>query len=67
MTDCLFCKIRDGEIPGDIVFENDHVIAFNDINPIAPIHILIIPKVHVSTLNDPVSYTHLTLPTKRIV
>tara|TARA_B100001769_G_scaffold259627_1_gene239542 strand:+ start:360 stop:704 length:345 start_codon:yes stop_codon:yes gene_type:complete len=52
MADCLFCKIRDGEIPGDIVFENDHVIAFNDINPIAPIHILIIPKVHVSTLND---------------
>ena len=44
MLDCLFCKIRDGEIPGDIVYENDYVLAFNDINPVAPIHILIIPK-----------------------
>lgn len=52
MSDCLFCKIIDGEIPGDIVFENDHVLAFNDINPIAPIHILIIPKEHISTLNN---------------
>ena len=52
MSDCLFCKIRDGEIPGDIVYENDYVLAFNDINPIAPIHILIIPKEHISTLND---------------
>ena len=52
MTDCLFCKIIDGEIPGDIVYENDSVLAFNDINPIAPVHILIIPKEHIPTLND---------------
>ena len=52
MTDCLFCKIVDREIPGDIVYENDSVLAFNDINPIAPIHVLIIPKEHISTLND---------------
>jgi len=52
MTDCLFCKIRDGEIPGDIVFEDDHVLAFNDVNPQAPVHILIIPKKHISTIND---------------
>ena len=52
MTDCLFCKIIDGEIPGDIVYENDSVLAFNDINPIAPVHILIIPKEHIATLND---------------
>ena len=52
MSDCLFCKIRDGEIPGDIVYENDYVLAFNDINPVAPTHILIIPKEHISTLND---------------
>jgi histidine triad (HIT) family protein len=52
MSECLFCKIRDGEIPGDIVYENDHVLAFNDINPVAPTHILIIPKEHISTLND---------------
>ena len=52
MSECLFCKIRDGEIPGDIVYENNHVLAFNDINPVAPTHILIIPKEHISTLND---------------
>ena len=52
MVDCLFCKIIDGEIPGDIVYENDSVLAFNDINPIAPVHILIIPKEHIATLND---------------
>ncbi|RZD33264.1 MAG: histidine triad nucleotide-binding protein, partial [Methanobacteriota archaeon] len=52
MSECLFCKIRDGEIPGDIVYENDHILAFNDINPVAPTHILIIPKEHISTLND---------------
>ena len=52
MSECLFCKIRDGEIPGDIVYENNYVLAFNDINPVAPTHILIIPKEHISTLND---------------
>ena len=52
MTDCLFCKIRDGDIPGDIVFEDDDVLAFNDVNPQAPVHILIIPKKHISTIND---------------
>ncbi len=52
MTDCLFCKIRDNEIPADIVYENDDVLAFNDVNPHAPIHILIIPRKHISTIND---------------
>ena len=52
MTDCLFCKIIDGDIPGDIVYENDKVLAFKDINPIAPVHILVIPKEHIATLND---------------
>lgn len=52
MTDCLFCKIRDGEIPCEKVFENDSVIAFKDVNPQAPIHILIVPKKHISTVND---------------
>ena len=52
MTDCLFCKIRDGEIPGDVVFENDNMLAFRDVNPQAPTHILIIPKKHISTVND---------------
>ena len=52
MSDCLFCKIRDGEITADIIFENDDVLAFRDVNPQAPTHALIIPKKHISTLND---------------
>jgi len=50
--DCLFCKIINREIPADIVYEDDDVLAFNDINPQAPTHILIIPKKHIATLND---------------
>ncbi|MFO7908816.1 histidine triad nucleotide-binding protein [Vreelandella aquamarina] len=50
--DCLFCKIIKREIPADIVYEDDEVLAFNDINPQAPTHILIIPKTHIATLND---------------
>ena len=52
MSDCLFCKITQGEIPADIIFENDDVLAFNDVNPQAPVHLLIIPKKHISTVND---------------
>ncbi|MDP3536066.1 MAG: histidine triad nucleotide-binding protein [Halomonas sp.] len=50
--ECLFCKIINREIPADIVFEDEHVLAFNDISPQAPIHQLIIPKKHIATLND---------------
>ncbi len=50
--DCLFCKLVARDIPADIVFEDDDVIAFRDIAPQAPTHILIIPKRHISTLND---------------
>lgn len=50
--DCLFCKIVNREIPADIVFEDDAVLAFNDINPQAPTHQLIVPKQHIATLND---------------
>jgi histidine triad (HIT) family protein len=52
MTDCLFCKMVSGEIAPDKVYEDDDILAFNDINPQAPVHILIIPKKHISTLND---------------
>ena len=52
MTDCLFCKIREGDIPADVVYQDDDVMAFNDVNPQAPHHVLIIPKKHISTLND---------------
>lgn len=50
--DCIFCKIIRGEIPADIAFEDEQVLAFNDINPQAPVHVLIIPKEHIPTLND---------------
>ena len=52
MSNCLFCKIADGELDSDIVYEDDHVIAFNDINPQAPHHLLVIPRKHISTIND---------------
>ena len=52
MEDCVFCKIIKGEIPSELVYEDDKVIAFNDINPAAPIHILVIPKKHIETLLD---------------
>jgi histidine triad (HIT) family protein len=52
MTDCLFCKMVKGEIKPAVVFEDDKVLAFHDIDPKAPVHILIIPKRHISTLND---------------
>ena len=51
-ADCLFCRIVAGEIPADIVRETDDIIAFRDINPQAPTHILIIPRTHVATVND---------------
>jgi histidine triad (HIT) family protein len=47
--DCIFCKIIKGEIPAQKVFEDEKVLAFNDINPAAPVHILIIPKNHISS------------------
>lgn len=52
MTDCLFCKIAGGEIPADIVYESETALAFRDINPQAPTHVLIIPRTHISTIND---------------
>ena len=52
MSDCLFCKIINREIPGSIVFEDERLVAFNDINPQAPTHILIVPKRHIASLND---------------
>ncbi len=48
--DCVFCKIVAGEIPADILYQDDEVIAFRDINPLAPIHLLIIPRKHISSL-----------------
>ncbi|MDR2877447.1 MAG: histidine triad nucleotide-binding protein [Chromatiales bacterium] len=52
MNDCLFCKMARGEIKPDIVFEDEALLAFRDINPQAPVHCLIIPKRHIATLDD---------------
>ncbi len=52
MKECLFCRIVNKEIPAEIIFENDALLAFKDIEPQAPVHILIIPKEHITTTND---------------
>ncbi len=52
MADCLFCKIIARQIPASIVYEDDRVIAFNDLNPQAATHVLVVPKQHIATLND---------------
>jgi len=51
MDDCIFCRIIDRKIPSTIVYEDDKVLAFNDINPVAPVHVVIIPKVHIANVN----------------
>ena len=50
--DCLFCKILAGDIPADVIYESETAIAFRDINPQAPTHVLIIPRKHIATIND---------------
>ncbi|MDI3508311.1 MAG: histidine triad family protein [Clostridiales bacterium] len=52
MADCIFCKIASGEIPSQIVYQDDAVVAFKDVNPQAPVHILIIPRQHIPSLMD---------------
>ena len=52
MADCLFCKIINREIPASIVYEDDAVVAFNDINPQGPTHVLVVPKRHIESLNE---------------
>ena len=52
MDDCIFCKIVRKEIPADVCYEDERVMAFKDINPVAPVHILVIPKEHIASLNE---------------
>ncbi|KAB7619747.1 histidine triad nucleotide-binding protein [Alkalilimnicola sp. S0819] len=52
MTDCIFCKMISGEMTPDVVLETDQVLAFRDINPQAPTHVLVIPKRHITSIND---------------
>jgi len=51
MSECLFCRIRDGEIPAKLVYQDDRVVAFRDINPQAPTHVLVIPRKHIASLD----------------
>ncbi|NOY62704.1 MAG: histidine triad nucleotide-binding protein [Gammaproteobacteria bacterium] len=60
MQECLFCKMVAGQITPDSVYEDDQVLAFRDINPQAPVHLLIIPKQHIATIND-VDEQHVAL------
>ena len=52
MNECIFCKIVRGEVPSDIVYEDEQVTAFRDINPVAPTHILVVPNKHIKSTND---------------
>lgn len=52
MSDCIFCKIEAGEIPATVVYQDEEMVVFEDINPKAPVHLLLIPREHVATLND---------------
>jgi histidine triad (HIT) family protein len=52
VSDCLFCKLVAGQIPATIVYQNDHVVAFKDITPQAPTHVLVVPRRHIASLND---------------
>lgn len=66
MSDCLFCKLVSGDIPADIVYQDEEVFAFRDISPQAPTHILVIPKQHIATIND-VDDSHQALLGKLIL
>ena len=62
MTDCIFCRIGSHDIPSTVAYEDDKIIAFHDLEPQAPVHVLVIPKKHIESLDDvteAVSYTHL--------
>jgi histidine triad (HIT) family protein len=60
MSDCLFCKIIRGEIPCCKVYEDDEVLAFHDINPVAPVHFMLVPKLHLDSLVE-AGNTHVAL------
>lgn len=61
MSDCLFCKIGSGQIPSKVVMQDDEILAFDDINPQAPVHVLVIPKRHLVALNEVSAGDHALL------
>jgi histidine triad (HIT) family protein len=64
--DCLFCKIANRELPADVIFEDDDLLAFNDISPQAPTHVLIIPKTHIASVNN-LTEAEINLPGKLVL
>ena len=64
MSDCIFCKIAKGEIPSDFVYEDDNVVAFKDLSPQAPVHVLVVPKKHYANIIDGVPAATLESMTK---
>lgn len=52
MSDCLFCRIVAGEIPSNLIHEDDHCVAFEDVGPQAPTHVLVVPREHIASMND---------------
>jgi histidine triad (HIT) family protein len=60
-TDCIFCKIASGEVPAAKLYEDEDIVAFDDVNPQAPVHFLVVPKEHIPTLNDTNEERHLLL------
>ena len=52
MSDCIFCRIAAGEIPADVVVQDEEFLAFNDLHPLAPVHVLVIPRRHLASLDD---------------
>jgi histidine triad (HIT) family protein len=52
MSDCIFCKIANKEIKSELIYEDDRIVAFKDLHPVSPVHLLIVPKKHYATLND---------------
>ncbi|MFZ6847655.1 histidine triad nucleotide-binding protein [Undibacterium sp. RuRC25W] len=61
MDNCIFCKIASKQIPSTIVYEDDELLAFKDINPAAPVHLLVIPKIHLDTLSSALPEHHVML------
>lgn len=66
MTDCIFCRIARGEIPCSKVYEDDEVLAFHDINPVAPVHFMLVPKLHLASLAE-AEDTHAALLGKMLL
>jgi histidine triad (HIT) family protein len=52
VTDCIFCRIAAGDVPADVVAHDEHFVAFNDLHPLAPVHVLVIPREHVASLAE---------------